>query len=114
MGSPLRPSIANVSLTYHEQNQLDSCPSEYRPLCYQCYADIFVLLNLSDHLKQFKSHLNCYTNMSFTVQTEQNNKLSFLDANIINRVTLQKMSNKNQLLLLYTAILIAFHLIHTE
>ena len=52
--------------------------------------------------------------MSFTVQTEQNNKLSFLDANIIYRVTLQKMSNKNQLLLLYTAILIAFHLIHTE
>ena len=31
MGSPLRPSLANAFLVYHEQNLLDSCSLEYRP-----------------------------------------------------------------------------------
>ena len=31
MGSPLGPSLANAFLPHHEQNQLDSCPLEYRP-----------------------------------------------------------------------------------
>ena len=47
--------------------------------------DIFVLFNKSsDHLKRFQSYLNsCYVNMSFAVKTEQNNKISFLDVNVI-------------------------------
>ena len=31
MGSPLRPSLANAFLVYHEQNLLDNCSLEYRP-----------------------------------------------------------------------------------
>ena len=34
MGSPLGPSLANVFLTHHEQDWLDSSPLEYRPLYY--------------------------------------------------------------------------------
>ena len=34
MESPLGPSLANASLAHHEQNWLDSCPLEYRPLYY--------------------------------------------------------------------------------
>ena len=48
MGSPLGPSLAH--LAHHEQNWLDSCPLEYRPLYYQRYVDdIFVLSKSSDH-----------------------------------------------------------------
>ena len=55
MGSPLGPSLANAFLAHHEQNWLDSCPLEYRPLYYGRYAnDIFLLFKLSDHLKQFQ------------------------------------------------------------
>ena len=52
MGSPLGPSLANAFLTHHEQDWLDSCPLEYRPLYYRRYVDdIFVLFKSSDHLK---------------------------------------------------------------
>ena len=52
MGSPLEPLLANESLAYHEQNWLDSCPSEYRSLYYERQVDdIFVLFKSSNHLK---------------------------------------------------------------
>ena len=83
MGSPLVPSLANEFLAHHEQSWLYSCPLEYRPLYYRCFFDdIFVLFKSSDHLKRFQNYLNfCDVNMSFTIETEQNNKISFLDVN---------------------------------
>ena len=85
MGSPLGPSLANAFLTHHEQDWLDSSPLEYRPLYYRRNVDdIFVLFKSSDHLKRFQSYLNsCHVSMSFTIETEQKNKLSFLDVNVI-------------------------------
>ena len=85
MGSPLGPSLADAFLAHHEQNWLDSCPLEYRPSYYRQYVDdIFVLFKLPDHLKRFQSYLNsCHVNMSFTTETEQNNKISFLDVDVI-------------------------------
>ena len=87
MGSPLGPSLANAFLTHHEQDWLDSSPLEYRPLYYRRYVDdIFVLFKSSDHLKRFQSYLNsCHVNMSFTIETEQENKISFLDVNVIRK-----------------------------
>ena len=32
LGCPLESSLANAFLAYHEQNWLDQCPLEYRPL----------------------------------------------------------------------------------
>ena len=85
MEPPLGPSLATKLLAYHEQNWLDSCPSEYRPSYYRRYVvDIFVLFKSSDHLKRFQSYLNsCHVNMSFRIEPEQNNKISFLDINVI-------------------------------
>ena len=85
MGSPLGPSLANAFLAHHEQNWLDSCPLEYRPSYYrQYFDDIFVLFKSSGHLKRFESYLNsCHVNISFTIETEQNNKILFLDDNVI-------------------------------
>ena len=78
MGSRLGPSLANAFLAHHEQNWLDNCPLEYRPLYYHRYVDdIFVLFISSDHLN------SCHVNMSFTIETVQNNKISFPDVNVI-------------------------------
>ena len=62
--------------------------------------------------------------MLFTKGTEQNNKMSFLDVNVIreqgmsilfvNRVNLQQMPIENQLLIAYTPISIAFYLTTTK
>ena len=85
MGFPLGPSLANAFLAHHEQNWLDNCPLEYRSSYYRWYVDdIFLPFKSSDHLKRFQSYLNsCHVNMSFTIETEQNNKISFLDVNVI-------------------------------
>ena len=75
IGSPLGPSLANAFLAHHEQNWLDNCPMEYRPLYYRWYVDdIFVLFQSFDPLKRFQSYLNsCHVNMSFTIKTDQKN-----------------------------------------
>ena len=78
MGSPLGPSMANALLAHHKQNWLESCPLEYRPLYYRRFADgIIVLFKSSDQVKRFQSYLSSrHVNMSFTIETEQNNKMS--------------------------------------
>ena len=43
-----------------------------------------MLFKSSYHLKRFQSYFNsCHVNMTFTVATEQSNKISFLDVSII-------------------------------
>ena len=43
-----------------------------------------ILMILLQTLKQFQNYLSfCYVNMSFTTETEQNNKTSYLDIHII-------------------------------
>ena len=84
-GSTLGPPLVNAFLAHHEQNWLDSWKLEYRPLYYRRYVnDIFVLFKSSDHLKRFKSYLNsCHVNMSFSIETQQKNTISFLDVNVV-------------------------------
>ena len=95
--------------------RLDSCPLQYRRLYFRRDVDnIFVHFKSSDHLKRFQSYLNyCHANISFTIETEQNNKISFLDL-ILNKVILQQVSIENQLLVVHTPILIAFYLAPTK
>ena len=53
--------------------------------------------------------------MSFTIKTEQNNKISFLDVNVIReqgKFTIASL--ENYFLVVYTLILIAFYLIPTK
>ena len=47
---------------------------------------IYLLLffHSPDHLKRFQSYLNsCHVNISFTIENEKDNRMSFLDVNII-------------------------------
>ena len=85
MGSPLGPTLANAFLVYNEKNWLEHFPLEYRPFYYRRYVnDIFVLFNSAEHLKRFHSYLNSrHLNISFTIENEKDNRMSFLDVNII-------------------------------
>ena len=85
IGSPLGPSLANAFLSYHEKNWLNSCLQGFKPVFYRRYVDdIFVLFKSNDYLKYFQDFLNpCHINMSFSMETEKENKLSFLDVEII-------------------------------
>ena len=81
MGSPLGPTLANIFLSYHEQQWLDDCPIAFKPVYYRRYVDdIFVLLPSSDSLNSFKEYLNKqHPNMHFTSEEEDNDELPFLD-----------------------------------
>ena len=85
MGSPLGPSLANAFLSYCEKNRLNNCPQEFKPVFYRRYVDdIFILFKSNDHLKYFQNFLNsCHINMSFSTETEKENKLLFLDVEVI-------------------------------
>ena len=85
MGSSLGPSLAKAFLSYHEKNWLKNCPQGFKPVFNRRYVhDIFILFKSNDHLKYFQDFLNpCHINMSFSMETEKENKLSFLDIEII-------------------------------
>ena len=85
MGSPLGPSLANAFLSYHEKNWLNNCLQGFKPVFYQHDVDdIFILFKSNDHLKYFQDFLNfCHINMSFSMETEKENKLYFLDVEVI-------------------------------
>jgi len=58
MGSPLGPSYANAFLCFHEQNWLNQCPPEFKPVYYRRYIDDTFLL-----FKQ-PSHVNLFSELS--------------------------------------------------
>ena len=59
----------------------------FEPVFYQRYVnDIFILFKSNDHVKYFQDFLNsCHINMSFSMETEKENKLSFLDVEVIRK-----------------------------
>ena len=67
---PLRPTLANAFLCFHEQIWLNECPDEFKPAYYRRYVDnIFVLFRSPDHLEKFKNYLNSkHRNIRFTCE----------------------------------------------
>ena len=76
------------------------------PLCYSRYGDdIFLVFNLHDEAKQFFSYLNSrHPNVKFTMETETNKVIPFLDVvidnrnNILNTTTYHKSTYSGLLL----------------
>ena len=84
MGSPLRPTMANVFLSFYEVKWLEQCPKGFKPVFYRRYVDdIFVLFESAEHLSKFCDYFNTrHPNMSFSFEEEKNGKLSFLDVEV--------------------------------
>ena len=73
-----------LHLVYHEKKWLEHCPLEYISLYLRRYVDDIFLFNSVEHLKHFNSYLNSrHLNISFTIENEKDNRMSFLDVNII-------------------------------
>lgn len=84
MGLPLGPTFANAFLCYHEENWLDNCPYEYRPVYFRRYVDdCFMIFEHQSHVNKFLDYLNVqHPKMKFTKEVEQNSTLSFLDVEV--------------------------------
>ena len=70
MISPVRPTVANVFLSFYETKWLGQCPKDLKPVFYRRYVDnIFVLFESTEHLSKFRNYLNtCHSNMSFSFE----------------------------------------------
>ena len=81
MGLPLAPSLAYAFMYHHEEIWLRDCPLEFKPLFYRRYVDdTFVLFNSDTHANKFLNYLNGkHPNIEFTLESELNNSISFLD-----------------------------------
>ena len=80
MESPLAPILANLSIGFHERNWLKDS-SDTTPLFYRKYVDdIFCIFNNETNAMTFFNFLNTrHANIKFTFETEQDQKLPFLD-----------------------------------
>ena len=84
MGLPLGPTFANLFMCFNEDSWLQKCPSDFRPVFYRRYVDdTFVLFKHKSHAPRFLEYLNQqHSNIKFTLETEIDNSISFLDIKI--------------------------------
>ena len=84
MGSPLRPILANIFLSYHEGNWPNKCPIEFKLSFYRRYVDdIFVLFESPESAHSFCEYMSSkHQNINFTIEQESIGSLSFLDVEI--------------------------------
>ena len=78
MGSPLGPTLANIFVGYHERKLFSAT---IRPSTYFRYVDdTFVIFeNTTDYQIFFDKLNNLHPSLKFTMESEENNKLPFLD-----------------------------------
>ena len=90
MGTPCGPTLANIFLSFHEQNWLNNCPPEFKPKVYKRYVDdTFLLFENPDQIENFLQYLNeQHPNIRFTREIESGDSLSFLD------ILITKVDNK--------------------
>jgi hypothetical protein len=81
MGSPLAPALAEVFLTKIENDFINNPSNPLGIIFYYRFVDdIFVILPENVDEKEFLNKFNCFhKSLKFTMEHEQNNKLSFLD-----------------------------------
>ena len=80
MGSPLAPILANIFMGFHEQNWINDYDNA-KPLFYRRYVDdIFCVFRDENDAMLFFDYINKqHNNITFTYETEHDNKLPFLD-----------------------------------
>ena len=77
--------MANAFLEHFEKNWFKNFLSDFKPQYYRRYVDeTLVLFTTLKHLEAFRNFLNGrHANMSFTIEREKQNRMSFLDIAII-------------------------------
>ena len=71
-------------MCHHEKNWLQNCPLDFKPLFYKRYIDDnFLLFTNEQHAHMFLQYFNNqHVNITFTLECETNNALSFLDVKV--------------------------------
>ena len=84
IGLPHSPVFANIFLDFHEEQWLTNCPAHFKPVLYRRYVDdTFVLFSDKSHAPLFLNYLNRqHNNINFTMETENDRSLSFLDVSV--------------------------------
>ena len=83
MGAPLGPSLLNAFLSYHEKSGQTIIPKDLSKIFKDVMSMVFLHFS-NNHLKYFQDFLNSrHINMSFFLESEKENKLSFLDFELI-------------------------------
>ena len=78
MGSPLGPTLANIFMGYLEEKYF--CNNKEPVVYYRYVDDCFVLFNNKEECKNMFDDFNrMHPSIKFTLETENDNKLSFLD-----------------------------------
>ena len=80
---PLGPALANIFMCNFENKWLKDCPHSLKPVFYRRYVDdIFVLFSSLDQAEKFKKYLSSkHSNINFSLEKENEGRLSFLDVN---------------------------------
>ena len=80
MGLPHSQVFANIFLAFHEEQWLTNCPAHFKPVLYR---RSFVLFSDKSHAPLFLNYLNRqHNNINFTMETENDRSLSFLDVSV--------------------------------
>ena len=89
MGSPLAPIFLNIFMGYHETEWIRNY-YYIRLFYYKRYVnDIFAVFETKDHAVSFYNHINKqHRSIMFTMETEKNGKLPFLDVLVCNKPSL--------------------------
>ena len=78
IGSPLRPTLINVFLCYHQTMLLKSCPKSFKPMYYKRFLDdIFVLFEKPKQVLRFVNCMNKRHKNKLLPETEKDNSVSF-------------------------------------
>ena len=104
MGSPLGPTLSNVSLCHYEKECLDNCPIHFKHVMYKRYVDdIFLLFSSKEHLQFFVDYMNKqHKCLKFTSEAENDTLSCFytLKLPVINS-NLKYLFIENQLSMVY-------------
>ena len=110
MGSPLAPILLNIFMGYHETEWIRNY-NYGRLFYYKRYVDdIFAVFETKDHAVSFYNHINKqHRSIMFTMETEKNGKLPFLDVLVRNKPNLVTSVYRKPT---YTGLLIIFFVLH--
>ena len=80
MGSPVSAVVANIYMEVFEEKALATCPNACQPRIWKRYVDDTFTIVHRDNVDGLLTHLNNQQpSIRFTMETEKNNSIAFLD-----------------------------------